>query len=356
MRPEMSVLSFPRLFSHTPSDMTPAELPPPGERPEDERPKGGHSEDAAPAPPSGGLVGELAGGLDHCGYVAIVGRPNVGKSTLLNCILGQKISITSRKPQTTRHRILGIKTTKRSQVVYVDTPGVHRGARRAMNRLMNRAALESLQDVDLVLLVVEALRWTAEEDDLLARLRRIQRPVILAINKVDKVKPKEKLLPYLDEMARRHPFAELIPIAARSGKHVALLEQRITALLPPGPPLFPADQITDRSERFLAAELVREKLMRRLGAELPYALTVEIEQFVQERGLARIHALIWVERPGQKAIVVGHQGRVLKEVGSQARQELEQMLGCKVFLQLWVKVKEKWSDDERMLRRLGYSE
>ncbi len=294
--------------------------------------------------------------LPHCGYVAIIGRPNAGKSTLLNRILGQKISITSRKPQTTRHRILGIKTTSQSQVVYVDTPGLHQGGKRAMNRLMNRAALDVLLDVDVVLFLVEDLRWSEEEAYILDRLRQCKQPVVLAINKVDKIKPKERLLPHLEMLAAQYPFAEIIPIAARSGKNVTLLEEKLTALLPASPPLFPEDQVTDRSERFLAAELIREKLMRRLAKELPYALSVEIERFALEKGVLHIDALIWVERQPQKSIVIGRQGQVLKQVGQQARRDMEEMFGHKVFLQMWVKVKDKWSDDERALRSLGYME
>ncbi|MFQ5487926.1 MAG: GTPase Era [Gammaproteobacteria bacterium] len=294
--------------------------------------------------------------LEHCGYVAIIGRPNAGKSTLLNHILGQKISITSRKPQTTRHRILGIKSTSRAQVVYVDTPGLHEAGRRAMNRLMNRAALDVLLDVDVVLFLVEELRWSEEEAYILDKLRRCKQPVVLAINKVDKISPKELLLPHMEMLAGQYPFAEIIPLVARSGKNVARLEEKITALLPASLPLFPEDQVTDRSERFLAAELIREKLMRRLAKELPYALTVEIEQFSLQQGVLRIDALIWVERQAQKSIVIGRQGQVLKQVGQQARQDMEQMFGHKVFLQLWVKVKDKWSDDERALRSLGYME
>ena len=298
----------------------------------------------------------MAETLDHCGYVAIIGRPNAGKSTLLNHILGQKVSITSRKPQTTRHRILGIKTTERAQLIYVDTPGLHEGGRRVMNRLMNRAALETLMEVDAVLFMVEDLRWSDEEVYILSRLRRCRQPVVLAINKVDRIRPKERLLPHMEMLAAQYPFAEIVPISARSGKNVDLLEAALTRLLPPGPPLFPEDQVTDRSERFLAAELVREKLMRRLGQELPYALTVEIERFAGEGNLLHIDALIWVERPAQKAMVIGRQGQGLKEVGRQARLDMERLFGRKVFLQLWVKVKEKWSDDERALRNLGYVE
>ena len=291
----------------------------------------------------------------RCGYVAIVGRPNVGKSTLLNHLLGQKISITSSKPQTTRHRILGIVTHPDAQVIYVDTPGVHEKAKRAMNRYMNRVAVASLQDVDLILFVVEGLRWEREDEAVLERLRDVKTPVILVVNKVDKITDKRQLLPHLEELAGKGEFAEVIPISAMRGTDVAHLESVVKPYLPEHPPVFPPDQLTDRSERFLAAEIVREKLMRALGQELPYALTVEIERFSPgENGVTEIAAIIWVERPNHKGIVIGKGGRLLKKVGEQARKDLEQLLGCRVFLQLWVKVKEGWSDDERILRSLGY--
>lgn len=292
----------------------------------------------------------------RCGYVAIIGRPNVGKSTLLNRILGQKISITSRRPQTTRHRILGIKTTDDAQLLYVDTPGLHRAGGRAMNRYMNRVATAALQDVDVILFVVEGTRWTSEDQDILERLKSTAVPVILVVNKLDKVSDKDALLPHFQELSQAREFAHIIPVSARSGKNVAMLEKEVSALLPAAPPLYPEDQVTDRSERFLAAELIREKLMRQLGQELPYAMTVEIEKFSMENGVAHIHAVIWVERPGQKAIVIGKEGATLKEIGSQARQDMEKIFDGKVFLRLWVKVKEGWSEDERALRSLGYDE
>lgn len=291
----------------------------------------------------------------HCGFVAIVGRPNVGKSTLLNRILGQKLSITSRKPQTTRHRILGIKTEGTMQAVYVDTPGLHRAGKRAMHRLLNRSAREALGGVDVVLLVSDSISWTPEDQDVLDLVARASTPVVLVINKVDKIKDKSQLLPHIESMSEKYPFAAICPVSARDGGNVAELEQRIQHMLPAAPHMFPADQLTDRSERFLAAELVREKLMRSLGQELPYALTVEIEQFKEQKDKIHIHALIWVEREGQKAIVIGRQGKVLKQVGTLARQDMERLFGRSVFLELWVKVKENWSDDERALRSLGYS-
>ena len=290
----------------------------------------------------------------RCGYVALIGRPNVGKSTLLNHLLGQKLSITSHKPQTTRHRILGIKTTDVAQFVFVDTPGIHQRAKRAMNRYMNRAAVSVLEDVDAVVVVVEALRWTQDDDLVLQALQRTKAPVIVAVNKVDKIADKSALLPYLESIAAKLSCAAIIPLSAYKGTNTDVLEAKLSELLPVGAPMFPPDQLTDRSERFLVAEIVREKLMRSLGQEVPYDLTVEIEQFKAEEGLARIGAVIWVERPNQKAIVIGKGGQQLKEVGRQARIDMEHLLGTKVFLQLWVKVKEGWSDDERALQSLGY--
>jgi GTP-binding protein Era len=290
------------------------------------------------------------------GYVALVGRPNVGKSTLLNRILGQKVSITSRRPQTTRHRILGIKTEGQVQAVYVDTPGLHRGGKRAMNRYMNRAASDALQDVDVVVFVVEGTRWTDEDEMVLEKVRQVPCPVILAINKIDRMADKQVLLPHLQELAKRMDFAHIIPLSAKLGSQVAELERVVESMLPESTPFYPEDQVTDRSLRFMAAELVREKLFRKLGQELPYGLTVEIEQFKEEEGLYRINALIWVERDSQKAIVIGKQGALLREVGREARLDMEQAFGQKVFLELWVKVKEGWSDDERALRSLGYDD
>lgn len=294
--------------------------------------------------------------MGRCGYIALVGRPNVGKSTLLNRVLGQKVSITSDKPQTTRHRILGIKTEEDTQYIYVDTPGLHLGKSVAINRYMNRAAAAALADVDVVVMVVEALRWTEEDDRVVDELKKVRAPVILAVNKVDRVRDKAMLLPYLEETSSRFEFAEVVPLSAAEGENVDVLERLVEERLPRAAYLFEADQITDRSQRFLAAELIREKLTRVLRQELPYALTVEIEQFIEEKELVRIDAVIWVERQSHKAIVIGKGGTVLKHVGRQARRDLEDMLEVKVFLRLWVKVKEGWSDDDRMLRELGYSE
>jgi GTP-binding protein Era len=290
------------------------------------------------------------------GFAAIIGRPNVGKSSLLNRIVGQKVTITSPRPQTTRHKILGIKTSSEGQVVYVDTPGLHRGGKSAINRYMNRTAKSALADVDAVIWVIEALRWTAEDQDILAGLVKIDAPVILAVNKVDKVEDKSALLPFLESVAVLREFAAVVPVSARSGDNVERLETAVLALLPEGVALFPEDQVTDRSERFLAAELVREKLMRRLGEELPYAVTVQIEQFSEQNGVLHIHAVIWVEKESQKAIVIGKGGAVLKEIGRRARVGMEHAFGAKVFLKTWVRVKESWSEDERALRQLGYDD
>ena len=288
------------------------------------------------------------------GFVAIVGRPNVGKSTLMNRILGQKISITSRKPQTTRHRILGIKTDEQSQAIYVDTPGLHLNAKKAMNRFMNKAVTSTFDDVDLILFVIEAGQWTDEDEHVLQRLKNVKVPVMLVVNKIDQLEEKGALLPLMQSLAEKMSFVEIVPLSAQNGSNVEELERTVVRYLPEAEAAFPADQITDRSERFLAAEIVREKLMRELGQELPYAVTVEIEQFKEEEGLLRISALIWVERDSQKRIVIGKKGEQLKEIGRQARIDMEKLFDNKVFLQLWVKVKEGWSDNERLLNTLGY--
>ena len=292
----------------------------------------------------------------RCGYVGLVGRPNTGKSTLLNRLLGQKISITSKRPQTTRHRILGIKSGKASQVIYVDTPGLHHYSGRAMNRHMNKSASRVLGDVDVVVFLVEGLRWTTDDELVLKKLAPVNCPVVLAVNKVDLIANKEALLPMLQLLSGKRRFEQIIPISARKGDNVAELNACVEALLPESAPFFPQDQVTDRSERFLVAERVREKLFRKLGKELPYGLTVEVEHFRREGRIVHIHALIWVERRSQKNIVIGKQGAVLKEVGRQARVEIEGLLDSKVNLKLWVKVKEGWADDERALRSLGYTD
>ncbi|HEU4655518.1 MAG TPA: GTPase Era [Steroidobacteraceae bacterium] len=290
----------------------------------------------------------------RCGFAAIVGRPNVGKSTLLNTLLGRKISIVSPKPQTTRHRILGILTRDDAQIIFVDTPGIHSGAKRAMNRHMNRAALASLQDADVNIFVVEALVWTDEDRRVLGELAKLNRPIILVINKTDKVFPKERLLPFIEELNRQAAFVEIIPLSAMKGSNLDSLPATIAKHLPLSPPHFPPEQVTDRSEQFQAAEIVREKLTWRLRQELPYGLTVAIEQFKEEDGRLLVNAVIWVERSGQKAIVIGQGGEQLKEVGRAARLEMSHLFGKSVHLELWVKVKENWSDNETALRQLGY--
>lgn len=292
----------------------------------------------------------------RCGYVALVGRPNVGKSTLMNHLIGQKISITSSKPQTTRHRIIGIKTEADYQAVFVDTPGLHLNAKKAVNRYMNRTAKSTLADVDLIIFVVEATRWTEDDDNVLRQLRAAEVPVVLAVNKIDHLKDKAELLPLLQGLAKKMDFAAMVPVSALRRGNLEELERVVAQHLPENEPFYAEDQITDRSSRFLAAEIVREKLMRTLGQELPYELTVEIEQFQEEDGMLNIAAVIWIERDSQKPIVIGKGGSVLKKVGQAARTDMEKLFDSKVFLQLWVKVKEGWSDDERALSSLGYTD
>ncbi|MBP0048380.1 GTPase Era [Marinobacterium sp. AK62] len=291
----------------------------------------------------------------RCGYVAIVGRPNVGKSTLLNRILGQKLSITSRKPQTTRHQILGIHTEDDLQVVYVDTPGLHKDDKgKALNRFMNQTASEALRHVDLVVFIVDRTAWTEEDQIVLDKLEHVRCPVILAVNKVDQLKDKDALLPQLDLLAGKRHFDAIVPISAQKGHNVERLQREVETRIPEGVHLFPEDQITDRSSRFVAAELVREKLMRNLGDEVPYGTTVEIEEFSHDGRVLTISALILVEREGQKRIVIGDKGSVIKTIGRDARLDMERMFDTKVMLNLWVKVKRGWSDNERALQSLGY--
>lgn len=292
----------------------------------------------------------------RCGYVGLIGRPNVGKSTLLNHMIGQKISITSHKPQTTRHRILGIKTTDEAQFVFVDTPGMHQGGKHAMSRYLNRAASSTLNDVDVVVFLIEALKFADEDAAVLAKLKTLDVPVVLAINKVDRVNEKEKLLPFLAEMGQKMAFADILPVSALKDINLTEIEQAIGRHLPESAPFFDEDQITDRSVRFLAAEIIREKLTRTLHQELPYNLTVEIEKFEHGAEQTLIHAVIWVERDNQKGIVIGKNGERLKEIGKQSRLDIAKLIERRVHLELWVKVKEGWSDDERALHSLGYSD
>jgi GTP-binding protein Era len=293
---------------------------------------------------------------ERSGYVALIGRPNVGKSTILNHILGQKISITSRKPQTTRHRVLGIKTEGAVQAMYVDTPGLHKEQKKAINRYMNRAASSSIKEVDVIVFVIEKLQWTDEDQWVLEQLQQARCPVILAINKVDQLEDKSKLLPYLQKITAKMDFKAIVPISALDGHNLPNLELEIGKLLPKGEHFYPEDQVTDRSSRFLAAELVREKIMRQLGDELPYEMTVEIESFEDDGELISIGALILVERDSQKSIVIGKGGKRLKLIGQEARKEMERMFDAKVMLKTWVKVKGGWSDDDRALRSLGYDD
>ncbi len=290
----------------------------------------------------------------RCGTVAIVGRPNVGKSTLMNGLIGQKISITSPKPQTTRHRIHGILTLDDAQLVFVDTPGIHLNGGKALNRVMNRTASSALDGVDVIMMLVEAGRFTDEDARVAQLIQHARAPVVLVINKVDKIQPREKLLPYLAMLGEKVQFTESLPISAYDKKHIPLVIKALTKYLPEGDPMFDEDMVTDASSRFLAAEMVREKLMRKLDKELPYGLTVEIEKYEVTPERVLIDALILVEREGQKRIVIGDGGSMLKAVGSEARQDLMRMLDMRVHLQLWVKVKDNWSDDERALASLGY--
>ena len=288
------------------------------------------------------------------GFVALVGRPNTGKSTLLNHLVGEKISITSSRAQTTRHRLTGVKSIDQAQLLYVDTPGLHSGGKKAVNRYMNRVARNAVRDVDVVVWMVEALRLTDEDEAVLEALKHAEVPVVLAVNKVDRVRDKPRLLPFMQDLTARREFAAVVPISAESGENVDALEAEIAARLPEGPPLFPTDQLTDATERFLAAELIREKLTRRLEQELPYVLTVAIDEFREEAERLNISATIWVERESHKGIVIGRGGTVLKEVGQRARKDMERLFDNRVHLELWVKVREGWSDDERALKSLGY--
>jgi len=290
----------------------------------------------------------------YCGFVAIVGRPNVGKSTLLNHLLGQKLCITSRKPQTTRHTLLGIKTQDNLQIIYVDTPGIHTNQTRAINRVMNRSAASVIADVDLVVLVLDRQEWTEADEYVAQQLANSSVPVLVAINKLDMVGDPDQLLPHIQFLSSKINAEDFVPVSALRRTHIDQLEDKIKTFIPAQSHHFPEDQITDRSERFLAAELVREKITRQLGAEVPYQVTVEIEEFRVEKKITHISALILVEREGQKKILIGSNGSRLKKVGEQARADMEALFNCKVMLRTWVKVRSGWSDDERALRSLGY--
>lgn len=290
----------------------------------------------------------------HSGMVTVIGRPNVGKSSLVNMLVGQKVSIVSHKPQTTRHRIQGVLHHERAQVVFVDTPGMHSGGKRALNKLMNDAAVSAIHDVDLILFVVEAKRWTDEDQAVLERLRTLSTPVGLVINKIDRVPDKDELLPEIARLSKLHAFAFVVPLSALRRANLGGLIEELVKRMPPGPPLYPDDMIVGHDPAFAASETVREKLVRSLHKELPYALAVTVDEYREDGGLTRISATIWVEREGQKKIVIGEAGETLKRVGMNARRDLERALGGKVFLKLWCKVKENWSDDLRALRQFGY--
>ena len=290
-----------------------------------------------------------------CGHVALIGRPNAGKSTLLNRMVGQKVSITSRRPQTTRHRILGIKNDAHAQIIYVDTPGLHKAEGTMMSRYLNRAASGSVEGIDCLLLLITAEGWKDEDEQGLELARRQNGPVILVINKIDKLKDTTRLLPLIEQSRDKMSFAEIVPLSARSGKGVDELEKAIRSYLPQQAACFPPDQLSDRNDRFMAAEFVREQIFRLLGQEVPYATAVEIQEFKQDKKLVRIEAIIWVEKDGQKAILIGKNGERLKEIGKRARLEMQKAFASKVYLGLWVKVREGWSDDMRALHSLGYA-
>jgi len=294
-----------------------------------------------------------ASATHRCGFAALIGRPNVGKSTLLNALTGQKISIVTPKPQTTRHRVLGLVNLPDAQIAFVDTPGLHRQEGRALNRAMNRTAAAAAVDADLVLFVVEALRFGEEDLLALTRAKESGRPVIAIVNKVDTVHPRDRLLPFLARLAQNHAFTEIIPVSALDASHMQRLLEVIARQLPLSPPLFPPEQLTDRSREFRIAEIIREKLTLELHEELPYGIAVEVEAMNEDEGQLLVSAVIWVDRAGQKPIVIGARGERLKRVGSAARRELNELLGQRLHLNLWVKVREDWADSAHALHQLG---
>ena len=287
------------------------------------------------------------------GYLAVIGRPNVGKSTLTNRLVGAKVSITSKKAQTTRHRIHGVLTTDDAQFIFVDTPGFQMTHKNALNRLMNRSVTSTFADVDVILLVVEAGRWGNGETEI-AKMLPADKPVLLVINKIDRLADKAELLPFIAKVSTLHAFAEIVPLSAEKGIGTDALLATVARYLPVSPPVFEADDITDRSERFMASEILREKLVRNLGEELPYGIAVEIEKFEQEGDLRRIHAAVIVDKEGHRSIVIGKGGERLKRISTDARKEMETLFGGKVWLETWIKVKGGWADDERALKSLGY--
>jgi len=290
----------------------------------------------------------------HAGYIAILGRPNVGKSTLLNKILGSKVSITARKSQTTRHKILGIKTQLNYQAIYVDTPGIHEKNKSLLNHYMNKTALSVLYDVDVIIFMVVGTMWQEADEFVLRTLTKVKCPVVLAINKIDLIRDKKNLLGYIKKISEKYPFNAIVPLSAEKGNNLDALEGLVVKLLPSNPFFFPGEQITDRDKKFLASEIIREKLTRFLGQELPYVVSVMVDNLEVKKGIMAIAATIYVERQGQKIIIVGKKGEILKKIGMLARRDLETLFSCKIFLQLWVKVKTKWTHDEKLLQHLGY--
>jgi GTPase len=290
----------------------------------------------------------------HCGYIALIGRPNVGKSTLLNKVLDCKLSITSRKPQTTRHSILGLRTDSDYQFVYVDTPGIHQNSAKTINKMMNKSAINVLHDVDVIVFILDGTRWKEEDDHILSMIKKVSSPCFLVINKIDKITDKMQLLPRIEELSKLHDFAGIIPLSAKTGTQVETLHQQLKPLLPAGPHLFPEDQNSDRSVRFMCAELIREKIFRLCDQEIPYSATVDIELFEEEDKLVKIHALILVDKESHKRMIIGDKGSKLKEISTRARIDMQHLVDKKVFLRCWCKVKSGWSDNEKMLKELGY--
>lgn len=290
----------------------------------------------------------------RCGTIAITGRPNVGKSTLLNRLIGQKLSITAHKPQTTRHALLGINTTDTTQFIYIDTPGIHRDGKRTLNRVLNKTASSAATGADVLVLVVQALAFNDDDEMAFETVQRQEIPWLLVVNKIDRVKSKDRMLPWLAELPAAKLADAVIPVSATRGENLKVLESDLESRLPEAPFQFDESELTDRSSKFLAAELVREQLTRFLSQELPYSVTVEVEKFEQDAKIAKISAIIWVEKASQKSIVIGKSGTTLKEVGSRARRQMQSIFGTKVHLELWVKVKDGWSDDAAMIRSLGY--
>lgn len=290
----------------------------------------------------------------YCGYIALVGRPNVGKSTLMNRLLQQKISITSRKPQTTRHRVLGIHTNKQHQLIYVDTPGIHQHERQAMNQMMNQTAKKVLDDVDVIVMIVDSEHWKVEDEYILTLINQVNIPVVLVLNKIDRIKDKDRLLPLIKIMQEKHPFEAIIPVSARTGLQVEELQHHLKKLIPVNPHFFDEDQVTDRSTKFICSEIMREKVFRFCGQELPYSTSVEIESFQENDKLITMHALIIVDKESHKRMLIGNKGEKMKEMATQARFDMQRLLDKKVMLKCWVKVKSGWADNIRMLKNLGY--